>query len=165
MAFHIKSMWQKSKTWYILSLNNPKFKGKQDWVNRLFTRGDLNFCRGWDDLQDKCFLEKGASAFPVVACAQSVKEGAWDTRAKQGNTTNNHCKYCHFFVFVFVPLAFGWSGNLRDSDKVKNRWNQANWSRGHPCCHKQHLYPLVVTTEQSKLQDCTKIKTRFCNFF
>ena len=51
----------------------------------------LNFspqCRGDDDLQDKCFfLKKGALAFLLVACAQSVKEGAWDkgkteTRAK-----------------------------------------------------------------------------------
>ena len=119
MAFHIKRMWQKSKAWYILSLNNPKFKGKQDWVNRLFTRGDLNFCPRWDDLQDKCFRKRWLG-FPCGRlCAQSVKEGAWDTRAKQGNTTNNHCKYCDFFVFVFVSWTFGWSGSLRDSEKGK----------------------------------------------
>ena len=78
IAFHVNSVCDK-QTGFILELSP---KGQQRWVNfwTFLHSGDDD-----DDLQDKCFfLKKGESAFPLVACAQSVKEGAWD-KGKTGD--------------------------------------------------------------------------------
>ena len=84
IAFHVNNVCDKQgwdKTGFIRELSP---KGRQRWVNFwtfLHSAVMMMICK------TNVFSEKGASAFPMVACAQSVKEGAWDkgkteTRAK-----------------------------------------------------------------------------------